>query len=64
MDYEIIEEIINYLKDENVELSDKFNFDKIDKQEAIYNDWISKLNFLLKILFPALCCHRQQAPSS
>ena len=41
-------EIINYLKDENVELSDKFNFDKIDKQEAIYNDWISKLNFLLK----------------
>ncbi|MFX1280787.1 MAG: hypothetical protein ACFFA3_15535 [Promethearchaeota archaeon] len=41
-------EIINYLKDENVELSDKFNFDKINKQEAIYNDWISKLNFLLK----------------
>ncbi|MFX1424944.1 MAG: hypothetical protein ACFFBE_00720 [Promethearchaeota archaeon] len=41
-------DIINYLKDENVELSDKFNFDNINKQEPIYTDWLSKLDYLLK----------------
>jgi hypothetical protein len=46
--FEEDKEVITYLKDENVELSDKFNFDNINRQETILNDWHSKLSFLLK----------------
>jgi hypothetical protein len=41
-------EIIKYLKEENVELSDKFSFDNINKQETLYKEWNSKIVFLLK----------------
>jgi hypothetical protein len=40
-------DIIQYLKDEKVELSDKFNFDKIDRNADIFKKWNSKLLFLL-----------------
>jgi len=40
-------EIIPYLKDENVELSEKFNFEKINRDQKIFKDWITKLTFLL-----------------
>jgi hypothetical protein len=40
-------EIIPYLKDEKVKLPDKFNTDKIDKDNEIYRIWNSKLNLLL-----------------
>ncbi len=42
-------DIIQYLKDEKVELSDKFNFDKINKNYDIYQKWNSQLLSLLKI---------------
>jgi len=42
-------DIIQYLKDEKVELSDKFNFDKINKNDDIYQKWNSQLLVLLKI---------------
>lgn len=41
-------EIIQYLKDEKVELSDKFNFDKINKDDELYKQWNSQLLSLLK----------------
>ena len=41
-------EIIQFLKDEKVELSDKFNFDKINKNVDIFKEWNSKLLSLLK----------------
>jgi len=41
-------EIFQYLKDEKVELSDKFNFEKIDRNSAIFQEWNSKLLTLLK----------------
>ncbi|NVM34681.1 MAG: hypothetical protein HWN81_03735 [Candidatus Lokiarchaeota archaeon] len=41
-------DIIQYLKDEKVELSDKFNFDKINKNDDIYQKWNSQLLTLLK----------------
>lgn len=40
-------EIIPFLKDEKIKLPDKFNIDKIDKQNEIYRLWSSKLNSLL-----------------
>jgi len=40
-------DIINYLKDENVNLSDKFNFEKIDKESEMFKEWYSKLLTLL-----------------
>ncbi len=40
-------EIIQYLKDEKVELSDKFNFDNVDKKVDIFKEWNSKLLSLL-----------------
>ena len=40
-------EIIPFLKDEKVKLPDKFNTDKIDKDNEIYRIWNSKLNLLL-----------------
>ena len=42
-------DIIQYLKDEKVELSDKFDFDKINKNDNIYQKWNSQLLSLLKI---------------
>ncbi len=42
-------DIIQYLKDEKVELSDKFNFDKINRNDNIYQKWNSQLVSLLKI---------------
>ncbi|MFX0083139.1 MAG: hypothetical protein ACFE94_15440 [Candidatus Hodarchaeota archaeon] len=41
-------EILKYLKEEKVGLSDKFNFDKINKQETLFKEWNSKFTFLLK----------------
>ena len=41
-------EIFQYLKDEKVELSDKFAFDKIDRNSAVFQEWNSKLLSLLK----------------
>jgi hypothetical protein len=41
-------DIIKYLKDEKIELSDKFNFDEINREELIFQQWISKLNFLIR----------------
>ena len=41
-------DIIQYLKDEKIELSDKFNFDKINKNDDIYQKWNSQLLTLLK----------------
>ncbi len=40
--------IIQYLKDEKVELSDKFDFDKIDKNDDIFKQWNSHLLSILK----------------
>jgi len=40
-------DIINYLKDENVKLSDKFDFEKIDKESVVFKEWYSKLLTLL-----------------
>ena len=39
--------IIKYLKDEKIQLSDKFNLDKIDKESEIFKKWNSKLLALL-----------------
>ncbi|MFX1378474.1 MAG: hypothetical protein ACFFA4_05225 [Promethearchaeota archaeon] len=41
-------EIIQYLKDEKVELSDKFKYEKINKDVDIFKDWNSQLLSLLK----------------
>ncbi len=40
-------DIIQYLKDEKVDLSDKFNIDKIDPTADIFKEWNSKLLSLL-----------------
>ena len=44
-------DIIQYLKDEKVELSEKCDFDKIDKDNDIFKQWNSKLLSLLKLRF-------------
>ena len=44
-------DIIQNLKDEKVELSEKFDFDKIDKDNDIFKQWNSKLLSLLKLRF-------------
>ncbi|MFX1311821.1 MAG: hypothetical protein ACFFHD_04290 [Promethearchaeota archaeon] len=44
-------DIIKYLKDEKIELSDKFNFDKIDKEKALFKEWNSKLLSLLRLRY-------------
>ena len=44
-------DIIQYLKDEKIELSEKFNFDKIDKDHEIFKQWNSQLTLLLKLRF-------------
>ncbi len=44
-------EIIQYLKDEKTELSEKFNFEKIDKDHHIFKQWNSQLISLLKIRY-------------
>ncbi|MFX1411906.1 MAG: hypothetical protein ACFFA6_16285 [Promethearchaeota archaeon] len=38
---------LKFLKEQNVELSDKFEFDKIDKDNALFKEWSSKLETLL-----------------
>ncbi|MFW9878640.1 MAG: hypothetical protein ACFFG0_36635 [Candidatus Thorarchaeota archaeon] len=42
-------DVIQYLKNEKVELSDKFNFDKINKNDRIYQKWKTHLLSLLNI---------------
>jgi len=44
-------DIIKYLKEKNVALPDKFNFDNINKQDTLFKEWNSKLVFLLKIRY-------------
>ncbi len=41
-------EIISYLKDEKIKLSEKFNYDKVDKNHSLFNKWYSTMNLLLK----------------
>ncbi|MFW9937960.1 MAG: hypothetical protein ACFFD5_09945 [Candidatus Thorarchaeota archaeon] len=44
-------DIIKSLKDEKVELPEKFNFEKIDKNHKIFKNWYSKLLSLLDFRF-------------
>ena len=44
-------DIIKYLKDEKIELSDKFNFDKINKENVLFKEWNSKLLLLLRLSY-------------
>ncbi|MFX1568726.1 MAG: hypothetical protein ACFFCV_10205 [Promethearchaeota archaeon] len=44
-------DIIQYLKDEKIELSEKFNFDKIDKDHDIFKQWNSKIISLLNLRY-------------
>jgi len=44
-------DIIQYLKDEKVELSDKFYFNKINKDDEIFKQWNLQLLTLLKLRF-------------
>jgi len=41
-------EIAQYLKEEKVELSDKFNFEKVNRNDDIFKQWNSQLLSLLK----------------
>ncbi|MHA1292181.1 MAG: hypothetical protein ACTSQJ_05875 [Promethearchaeota archaeon] len=43
--------ILKYLKNEKIKLSDKFEVEKIDKSAQIYQDWLSKLLQLLKFRY-------------
>ncbi|MFX1571313.1 MAG: hypothetical protein ACFFB0_01055 [Promethearchaeota archaeon] len=44
-------EIIKYLKDEKIPLSDKFKFDKVDNESTLFKEWKSKLLLLLKLRY-------------
>ncbi len=44
-------DIVKHLKDEKISLSDKFEFDKIDKNEKIFKEWHSKLIQILKFRY-------------
>ncbi|MBY8982640.1 MAG: hypothetical protein KGD57_06810 [Candidatus Lokiarchaeota archaeon] len=44
-------DIIQYLKDEKISLSEKFEFEKIDKNEKIFKDWYSILIQLLNFRY-------------
>jgi len=41
-------DIIEYLKEENISLSEKFEYEKIDKSEPIFKDWHSRFIQLLR----------------
>ena len=43
-------EIFNYLKEQDVDLSDKFNYDKLDKGNELLIKWKSSLLSLLKFI--------------
>jgi hypothetical protein len=49
--FEESKDVIKYLKEEKIKLSDKFEFDKIDKEASILKDWNSKLLELLKFRY-------------
>lgn len=42
-------DVIQYLKDEKVELTDKFSFGEIDSSEVIFIKWKSQLDLLIKL---------------
>ncbi len=44
-------EILNYLKDEKVELPEKFNFYKISRDNPLLKQWNTELNSLLKLRY-------------
>ncbi|MHA2289748.1 MAG: hypothetical protein ACXABG_13265, partial [Promethearchaeota archaeon] len=44
-------DIIKHLKDEKIELPDKFTYDEIDIENSTFKDWSSKLILLLKFSF-------------
>jgi len=44
-------DIIKTLKEENISLSDKFNYGKVDKTESIFKDWHSRLLQLLNFRY-------------
>ena len=43
------QDVIQYLKDEKVELSEKFSFNKINMSEEIFIKWKSQLESLIKL---------------
>ena len=40
-------DIIIYLKDEKIKLSEKFDYEKVDKSQVIFKKWFSALNLIL-----------------
>lgn len=44
-------DIIKYLKEEKISLSDKFNFRKVDESETIFKDWHTRLLQLLNFRY-------------
>ncbi|MFO7796026.1 MAG: hypothetical protein ACQERB_12615 [Promethearchaeati archaeon] len=44
-------DIIEFLKEERIGLSDKFNMSKIDKNESMFKDWYSRLTQLLNFRY-------------
>jgi hypothetical protein len=45
------QDILKYLKDEKIELPDKFDHSEIDLENPIYKDWNSKMLFILNYSF-------------
>jgi hypothetical protein len=45
------QDIIAYLKGEDISLSDKFEYEKLDKNEPIFQKWQTKLNQLLRFRY-------------
>ncbi|MFX1320821.1 MAG: hypothetical protein ACFFAQ_04165 [Promethearchaeota archaeon] len=44
-------DVLEFLKEENVDLSDKFDLDKIDKENSIFKEWNSKLSSLINFRY-------------
>jgi len=45
------QEILNYLKEQNVELPEKFKFDHISKDNILFKQWNSQLILILKLRY-------------
>jgi hypothetical protein len=43
--------VLDFLREENVDLSDKFNLDKIDRENTSFKEWSSKLLFLINFRY-------------
>jgi len=44
-------DVLEFLREENVDLNDKFDFDKIDKENSIFKEWNSKLVSLINFRY-------------